>query len=182
MLEVTPHTVVGIGESEYCLLLLKEKDGPRLLPIWMRTRRAQPIVFWMKGMKPRRPQTHELFAEVAERLGLKLVRASLYGIEKGVLLSSVVLLQDGQEISLECNASDAITVAITREIPITVEDEIMRVAGYWPGGRTSDTSVTEAVEEEQKLAVWREFIETLDLDGLSNLSSPGAESTKDVGF
>jgi bifunctional DNase/RNase len=166
MLEVTPHTVVGIGESEYCLLLLKEKVGQRLLPIWMRTRRAQPIVLWMKGIKLRRPQTHDLFVEVAERLGLKLIRVSLYGIEKGVLLSSVVLRQDGEEISLECNASDAITVAITREIPITVADEIMQVAGFWPGGRRAETSVSEPDEEEQELAVWREFIETLDLNGL----------------
>jgi len=166
MLEVTPHTVVGIGESEYCLLLLKEKDGPRLLPIWMRMRRAQPIVFWMKGIKLRRPQTHDLFVEVAERLGLKLVRACLYGIEKGVLLSSVVLRQDGEEISLACNASDAITVAITKEIPITVADEIMQVAGFKPEERRAETSLSESEEDEEKLAVWREFIEGLDMDGL----------------
>jgi bifunctional DNase/RNase len=164
MLEVTPHTIVGIGESEYCLLLLKEKDGPRLLPIWMRMRRAQPVVFWMKGIKLRRPQTHDLFVAVAERLGLKLVRASLYGIEKGVLLSSVVLDQDGDEMSLACNASDAITVAITREIPITVADEIMRVAGFKPEERRAGASQTQS-EEEQGLAVWREFIEGLDMDG-----------------
>jgi hypothetical protein len=162
MLEVTPHTVVGIGESAYCLLLLKEKDGARLLPIWMRMRGAQPIVFWMKGIELRRPQTHDLFVEVAERLGLKLVRASLYGIEKRVLLSSVVLRQDGEEISLACNASDA----ITREIPITVADEIMQVAGFKPGERRAETSLTEYEEDEEKLAVWREFIEGLDMDGL----------------
>jgi bifunctional DNase/RNase len=165
MLEVTPHTVVGIGESEYCLLLLKEKDGARLLPLWMRVRRAQPIVFWMKGMSLRRPQTHDLFVELAERLGLKLVRVSLYGMEKGVLLSSVVLRQDGEEISLECNASDAIAVAVTKEVPITVADEIMQLAGFMPKGTRAEISAIES-EEEQELTVWRDFIEGLDMDGL----------------
>jgi len=120
----------------------------------------------MKGISLRRPQTHDLFVEVAERLGLKLVRASLYGIEQGVLLSSVVLRQDGEEISLACNASDAITVAITNRIPITVADEIMQVAGFKPGERRAETSLTEYEEDEEKLAVWREFIEGLDMDGL----------------
>lgn len=165
MLEVTPHTVVGIGESEYCLLLLKEKDGPRLLPVWMRAHRAQPIVLCMNKVRLARPQTHDLFINVCEKLGARLVRGTVYDVEEGGLMSRILMEKDGEQITLECSASDGIAMAAKKGIPITVSDEIMPMAGFRPAKRKAGASETRSREEE-KLAVWRDFIEGLDLNGL----------------
>lgn len=166
MLEVTPHTVVGIGESEYCLLLLKEKDGPRLLPVWMRAHRAQPIVLCMNKVRLARPQTHDLFINVCEKLGARLVRGTVYDVEEGGLMSRILMEKDGEQITLECSASDGIAIAAKKGIPITVADEIMEVAGFRPQQSRTEGAAAQSDGEEEELTAFKDFVEGLDLNGL----------------
>ncbi|NIN97593.1 MAG: hypothetical protein GTN93_21085, partial [Anaerolineae bacterium] len=132
VVEVTPHTVILVGDSQYCMVLLKESDGSRMLPIWMRVHRAQPIILWLRGKRLRRPHTHELFIQMAEKLGGELVQAALYQVKEGVLQGRLVLSRESQEISLMCMASDAIVLATKKGVPITVAHEIMEMAGFIP--------------------------------------------------
>jgi len=166
MVEVTPQTVIMVGESRYCMVLLKERDGSRLLPIGMRVHRAQPIVLWMKGIRLGRPQTHDLFIEVVEKLGAELIGIAVYGVEQGALLSRVILHKSDEQIALECRSSDGIAVALKKGIPITVADEIMAVAAFRPQQSSTDGAGAESDEEEEKLTAFRDFIDGLDLNGL----------------
>lgn len=166
MVEVTPHTVIMVGESQYCMVLLKGRDGSRMLPIWMRVHRAQPIILWLRGMRLRRPQTHDLFIEMAEKLGGELVHAALYQVKEGVLHGRLVLCRDGQEISLNCAASDAIVLATKKGVPITVADEIMEVAGFIPEPSLSEGAPSQSDGKAERLSAFRDFIEQLDLRGI----------------
>ncbi len=165
MVEVTPHTAIMLGKSEYCIILLKERSGPRLLPLWVRVKRAQPILLWLKKVPLSRPRTHDLVADVTHKLGAELVRVTMYGIEQGALLSRMIVHKDDEEIAFECASSDAIAVAIKAGIPIMVSDKIMRLAAYESRHSEAETSTTVSGEEE-KLAVYRDFVEGLDLSGL----------------
>ncbi len=165
MVEVTPHTAIMLGKSEYCIILLKERSGPRLLPLWVRVKRAQPILLWLSKVPLSRPRTHDLVTDVTHKLGAELVRVTMYGIEQGALLSRMIVHKDDEEIAFECASSDAIAVATKAGVPIMVSDEIMHVAGYKPRHSKGETS-TVSEKEEEKLAVYRDFIEGLDLSGL----------------
>ncbi len=165
MVEVTAHTAIMLGKSEYCIVLLKERDGPRLLPLWVSVQRAQPILLWLKKVPLSRPRTHDLVAEVTHKLGGELVQVTMYGIEQGALLSRVIVHKDDEEIAFECASSDAIALAIKTGVPIMVSDQIMRLAAYESRHSEAKTSMTVS-EEEEKLAVYRDFIEELDLNGL----------------
>ncbi len=167
MIEVTPHTVVKVGQSEYCMVLLKETNGQRLLPVWMRVHRAQPIVLWMNNLKQERPRTHDLFVDVVEKLGVSLAGVTIYGMESGALLCRIMLHHDDEEITLECRASDAIAVAIAKGVPIRVADEIMAAAGFTPRSEKAQTSATMSEEDvDRELSVFKDFIDGLDLDDL----------------
>ncbi len=166
MVEVTAHTVLSVGESDYCVVLLKEKGGPRYLPVWVRMHQAHPIALWMQKVRLGRPHTHDLFIELADKLGLKLVRVSMYDVEKGALLSRIILRKHDKEIALECRASDAIAVAVKKGVPITVAEEIIRTAGIVVRHEQVEASVTESEQQQDKLSAFRDFIESLDLDGL----------------
>ncbi len=166
MVEVVPHTVVRLGESEYCMMVLKERDGTRYLPIWMTLRRAEPIVLCMQEIRPSRPRTHDLFMEVARRLGGRLVGVSMYGVEKGIALSRVALSKEGKQIALECSAGDAIALALKEGVPISASDEIMRKAAVALRHGEIGMSAAQSEEDEEKLAVFRDFIDSLDLTGL----------------
>lgn len=165
-MEVTPHTVIMAGESQYCMVLLKERDGSRILPIWMRVHRAQPIILWLRGMRSRRPQTHGLFIQMAEKLGGELVQAALYQVKEGVLQARVELCRDGQEISLNCAASDAIVLATKKGVPIAVADEIMEVAGFIPEPSLSEGAPSQSDGKVERLSAFRDFMEELDLRGI----------------
>jgi bifunctional DNase/RNase len=166
MLEVTPHAVLGTEKSEWCIVLLKEAEGRRLLLIWMRAYRAQPIVLWMKSIRPGRPQTHDLFIEVVEKLGAELIRIAVYGVEQGALLSRVILQKSDEQITLECSSSDGIAVALKKGIPITVADEIMEVAGFRPQQSRTEGATAQSEGEEDELTAFKDFVEGLDLNGL----------------
>ncbi len=166
MVEVKPHTVIMVDKSQHCMVLLKEVEGSRLLPIWMRVLRARPIALYLQGITPRRPQSHDLFLQVAEKLGGGLVRATLHQLEEDVLLGTLFLSWHGQEIALECGASDAIVLAAKQGLPITVPDQIMEVAGFQPGRSRTDVPATEFEVEDENGSAFHDFIEGLDLTGL----------------
>lgn len=166
MVDVKPHTVIMVDKSQHCMVLLKEVAGSRLLPIWMRVLRARPIALYLQGIRPRRPQSHDLLIEVTERLGGRMVRATLHRLEADVLLGTLFLSWHGQEIPLECAASDAIIVAAKQSLPITVPDEIMEVAGFRPGSPGTDVPGTELELEDKNHSAFHDFIEGLDLTGL----------------
>ncbi len=166
MVEVTAHTVLSVGESGYCVVLLKEKGGSRYLPVWVRVHQAQPIALWMQNVRLGRPHTHDLLLELADKLGLKLVGVNIYDVEKGALLSRIILRKHGEEIALECRASDAIAVAVKKGVPITVTEEIIRIAGIVVRHEQVESSVSGPEQQGDRLSAFRDFIESLDLDGL----------------
>lgn len=166
VVEATPHTVTMVGESQYCMVLLKERDGSRMLPVWMHVHRAQPIILWLRGNRLRRPQTHDLFIQMAEKLGGELVQAALYQVKEGVLQARVELCRDRQEISLNCAASDAVVLATKKGVPIAVADEIMEMTGIVPEPSLSERASSQSDGKVERLAAFRDFIERLDLTGI----------------
>lgn len=166
MAQVRPHAILRVGKSDRCVLLLRERDGPRYLPILTRLQQAEPIGLCMQRAKLARPRTHDLLVNVAEKLGAEVVRATLYGVKDGIALSRLVLNKDGRDIALECRLSDAISVAMRKGVPITVADEIMRAATIEHRTHRGDPTAVESVEVGEELDAFRDFVETLDLDGL----------------
>jgi bifunctional DNase/RNase len=117
-------------------------------------------------MRSRRPETHELFIQMAEKLGGELVQAALYQVKEGVLQARVVLCRDGQEISLNCAASDAIVLATKKGVPIAVADEIVEVAGFIPEASLGEGASSQSNGKVERLRAFRDFIEELDVTGI----------------
>jgi bifunctional DNase/RNase len=120
----------------------------------------------MKSIRVGRPQTHDLFIEVVEKLGAELIRIAVYGVEQGALLSRVILHKSDEQIALECRSSDGIAVALKKGIPITVADEIMEVAGFRPQQSRTEGAAAQCDGEEEELTAFKDFVEGLDLNGL----------------
>src|SRR5215216_1987180 len=176
MIEVV---VVGLGmapPSTSPLLLLKERDGERVLPIGIGPLEAQAIAMPLQGVRPPRPMTHDVFATVIGNLSAHLRRVEITELSDNTFYARLTLEQAGEEQAIDIRPSDAVALAVRTETPIYVAEAVLEQAGFVPGdGQESPEEASEAetptVVDESKLKPFKEFIETLDIDDLG----PGAE-------
>ena len=128
--DVLPLEVVGVRvemPSNQPIVLLRETDGERYLPIWIGAPEASAIALAQQGVTPPRPLTHDLLRDVVAALGAQLVEVRITDLSEGVFYA-VLVFDTGVEIS--ARPSDAIALALRTGAPIipigiTVAREVM---------------------------------------------------------
>lgn len=168
MIEVMVHSVYGVPDSRHWAVLLKEKAGLRYLPILIGYSEANAIVVELHKAEARRPLTHDLLKTAIESLGATVSRVQIKGLKGDVFDAEIVVEMDERPIELDARPSDAIALALRAAAPIFVAEVVMDKAGVIPRSKGSAESAKLTPEEEEKLELFREFIDTLDLDDLDN--------------
>ena len=155
------------------VVMLKEKAASRYLPIWIGHFEADAIAIPMQNVPVSRPLTHDLLGNVVQQLGAKLSQIVINDLADETFYARLVLDQNGQHLEVDCRPSDAIALAIRAKVPIFVEDSVFEQAGMvFDGESDGDEADSEGratpVEaiDESKLSVFKEFIETLDIEDL----------------
>jgi uncharacterized protein len=179
MIEVT---VAGLGiapPSSLPLLLLKERDGERVLPVGIGPLEAQAIVMPLQGVKPPRPLTHDIMLEILTSLGGHLRRVEIVELIESTFHARLMLETGGQERIYDIRPSDAVALAVRTETPIFVAEAVFDQAGIvspqiselgeTQPGATSPEAPIEI--DESKLTPFKEFIESLDIDDLDENKS-----------
>jgi len=129
MSDYHPVEVMGVRvemPSNQPIVLLKELDGLRYLPIWLGAVEATAIAFAQQGVKPPRPLTHDLLKEVLSELGAKLNTVYLTELKDGVFYAQLNF-EDGPTIS--ARPSDAIALALRTGSPILASEQLLSEAG-----------------------------------------------------
>lgn len=152
------------------VVMLKEKTAPRYLPIWIGHFEADAIAIPMQNVPVSRPLTHDLLKGVIEQLGGKLTQVVINELADETFYAKLIVDAGGKQVEVDARPSDAIAIAIRAKVPIFVADSVFEQAGMVFDGEEAE-SETEASEEstevdEEKLSVFRQFIETLDIDDL----------------
>lgn len=157
------------------VVVLKEKGAERYLPIWIGNNEADAIVIQLQNVPVPRPQTHDLLKSVITELGARVDRVVVNDLENDVFYARVNVNIDGKHLEIDSRPSDAIALAVRVQAPIFAEETVLEKAGValeneTPGAEPSEGQPDQppAVKEEElkKLSVFREFINTLDLDDL----------------
>ena len=147
MIEVS---VAGLGiapPSSSPLLLLKEREGERVLPIGIGPLEAQAIAMPLQGIKPPRPMTHDVFVDVISNLGGHLRRVEIVELTDNTFHARLVLDQAGKEQRIDIRPSDAIALAVRTETPIFVAESVLEQAAVLPQESvpaTDDVSLDES--------------------------------------
>lgn len=111
-------------------LILKEKSGPRRLPIIIGAFEAQSIAFEMENIDPPRPMTHDLIKNILVTFGYNLSSVVIDNLNDGTFHAKLNF--DEEDIQIDCRPSDAIAVALRMDAPIFVSDDILEEAGVSP--------------------------------------------------
>ncbi len=113
------------------IVLLREDDGQRYLPIFIGTPEATAIVYALQGMDTPRPMTHDLFKTVLDDLSVKVDHVVITQLQEGTFYAEVELQREGGALRISSRPSDAIALAVRYEepVPIFVEEAVLDEAG-----------------------------------------------------
>lgn len=141
------------------IVLLKERDGSRYLPIWIGAPEATAIAFALQGVETPRPMTHDLFVATLDALGTTLTAVHVTRLSEGTFYAELHLEQDGETTVVSARPSDAIAIASRMDdIPILGAEEVLEEAGL---EIDDDEDETESGDPDEEVRRFREFLDNV---------------------
>ena len=136
------------------VVILKEAERDRYLPIWVGANEADAIARRLQGVVPERPLTHDLFATALDELGVQLKQVIISELADETYRARLIMELGDRTVDVDARSSDAIALALRAGVVIYATDDVLERAGVTP-------SEADAIDEE-RLAVFREFVNSLD--------------------
>ncbi|NNJ12270.1 bifunctional nuclease family protein [Chloroflexales bacterium ZM16-3] len=157
------------------VVVLRETDSTRYLPIWIGPFEAEAIAMAIQGHEPQRPLTHDLLKSLVGDLGGQISHIFVSDIQDSTFYARIVIEQQGRTIEVDARPSDAIALAVRTEVPIYVEPHVLEQAGVYfdedeqvspqdPAATEPETPEAEPEVNDESLSIFRDFINTLNLD------------------
>ena len=133
------------------IVLLREDEGQRYLPIFIGPPEATAIVYALQGMETPRPMTHDLFKTVLDDMSMQLQQVVITELHDGTFYAEIELAGNGNDYSISSRPSDAIALAVRYEdtVPIFADEAVLDEAGV----------LFENDEEEEQIEQFREFLD-----------------------
>ena len=141
-------SVVGVRvelPTNQPIVLLKEVDGDRYLPIWIGAVEATAIAYEQQGVKPARPLTHDLLRDVLAALKAPLRAVEIVEMRDNIFYAELVI---GDGIRVSARPSDSIALALRVNAPIRCADQVL-----------SEAAIVIPDEQEDEVEKFREFLE-----------------------
>ena len=135
------------------VVILKDSKIERYLLIWIGETESYAIASELQGAHYERPLTHDLLYTLIGRLGAEVTEIVINNLEGDVFYALITLQQGGTTLQIDARPSDAIALAVRASAPIYVEEDVMAQAAL---------TVSAKPEEEDKLGVFRDFVNQLD--------------------
>lgn len=138
MVEVRVQSLGLDRTSNTPVVILQEKNGTRVLPIWIGPSEASAIAMELAGMKFSRPLTHDLFASVILGLGGSLQRVLITKVVDNTYYAELVIQRGAELISVDARPSDSIAIALRLDAAIYTNDELLENAGVEVAGASGN--------------------------------------------
>ncbi len=163
MIEVEIDSIRISLISQQRIVMLREIDGQRQLPIWIGPCEAEAITIELQDTEISRPLTHDLLKNVIEQLKGQLSHIVVSELRNQVFYARLVLDVNGDQMEVDCRPSDAIALAVRAKVPIFVGEAVMDEVGVVPEPDVSSPEEPEAADAEQ-LDAFKDFVDSLDFD------------------
>ena len=186
MIRVTEDRIRVSLLTQQRMVMLREADNRRLLPIWIGAFEAEAIATALQGHEPPRPMTHDLLKNVIAELGGTVQYIAITHLQDSAYHARIVVEVRGMRREIDSRSSDAIALGIRSDVPIYVAEAVFDQAGMTteeeaeaesdpdeeaeapslPSVRQASTADPEEVEErdvnEESLSIFRDFINSLE--------------------
>ena len=172
MVEMTIESIRVSLMNYQRVVILKEKESDRYLPIWIGPAEADAIAVRLQDVQVARPLTHDLLRSVIEELGGSIDHILVSDLSNDTFFAKIVLQVDGRSVEIDARPSDAIALAVRAQVPIYADESVLGKAGVRldeesgtiDGVGDTEESKEASPEELEKLSPFRDVIEGLDLE------------------
>ncbi len=172
MVEVVIDSIRVSLISQQRIVILREVDADRYLPIWIGIYEAEAIALALQDVEVARPLTWDLLKNIFAVLDARILRVEVTSLHDDTYYGNIVAEVDGRKVDIDSRPSDAIALAVRAHVPILVSKPILESVGVIPeqdmqdapqdAGQVPGTPPSEINEEN--LSVFKDFLENLDID------------------
>ncbi len=144
-------TLVGVRvelPSNQPIVLLKEANGQRYLPIWIGAVEATAIAFALQGIQTPRPMTHDLLRDILKGNEIQVEQIVISDLIEQTFYATIQMTTNGRSTEVSSRPSDAIALAVRINAPIYAAEEVLDQAG-----------IELRDEEETEVEKFREFLD-----------------------
>jgi bifunctional DNase/RNase len=185
MIEVTIDSVRVHLMTPQRVVVLKQTDTERYLPIWVGPYEAEAITVALQEVEMVRPLTHDLLKNVFGAFNARIQRVEIVKMLDDIYYGNIVADVDGAEVNIDSRPSDAIAIAVRAHVPILVNPKVMDAAGIVPeedmpeGSAQPKNEAPTPMSDEasERLDVFKDFIDKLDIDKLDDKDKPDSPPT-----
>jgi len=169
MVEVVIDSIRVSLMSQHRVVILKDIQSDRYLPIWIGPCEADAITVELQNVTVSRPLTHDLLRSVINEMGAEVQYIMVSDLRNDIFYAQIVVSMNGKELAIDSRPSDAVALAVRVHVPIYVEDHVMDRAAVVP-----DEDVEAEMENDlanldsEELSIFEDFVDTLNLDDLEN--------------
>jgi bifunctional DNase/RNase len=169
MIEVIIDTIRVSLVSQHRIVILKDTNSDRFLPIWIGPCEADAITLELQEVTPQRPLTHDLLKSMIEEMNGRIVHILINDLRNAVYYARVVVEVGGRQVEVDSRPSDAIALAIRAKAPIFVADPVMDIHSIQPEDDVDQLQREQRPEaDEDRLSAFKDFVNSLDLDDLDD--------------
>ena len=162
------------------VVILKEKEADRYLPIWIGPNEADAIAIKLQEVAVPRPLTHDLLHNVLGELGAEIQHILVSGLDHETFFAKIMVSFGDKTIPIDSRPSDALALAVRARVPIFADEDVLAKAGVKLDQETGGTIIGSRSEgdsgdkpqqplnpeELEKMSAFSDFIETLDMGGI----------------
>jgi bifunctional DNase/RNase len=172
MVEVVIDSIRVSLISQQRIVILREVDADRYLPIWIGIYEAEAIALALQDVEVARPLTWDLLKNIFNIMDARLLRVEVTSLHDDTYYGNIVAEIDGRKVDIDSRPSDAIALAVRAHVPILVARPILDSVGVIPeedmqeaaSDKGEQAPVTAADINEENLSVFEDFLENLDID------------------
>ena len=154
MVEVTVARLGLDSSTNTYVVILQEKGGQRLLPIWIGQPEAESIVMEMNAVKPPRPLTHDLCKRLIIGMGGSLRRVQITKVKENTYFAELLIRRDDHVFQVDARPSDSIALALRMRAPIFTSDQLLDQSGV----ETDEPGPNPSLEADKL----KEYLERMD--------------------
>jgi bifunctional DNase/RNase len=130
MIEATVESIRVSLVSQNRVVILREIDGDRHLPIWIGGYEAEAIAMELQGVTATRPLPYDLFRNLLSELGATVQQVVIADLTDKIFYARIVIDMQGRTLEMDSRPSDALAVAVRTGARILIADSIMDQVGY----------------------------------------------------
>ena len=186
MVEVVIDSVRVSIINQQRIVMLREQNVERYLPIFIGAYEAEEITIALQEVEVARPRTHDLLKSVIHALNARLLRLEIVALRDNVFYGTLVVEANHRVVEIDCRPSDGLALAVRAHVPVLAAREVLDAAGITPeedfkeheetlvAPPAAPSSPTGATSEE-RLSVYEDFLQNLDI----NLKPPSETEDDD---